>query len=128
MNDIAKVAAVGIIAAVCAIIVRKQVPELSILLTVCTGVVILTGSMGALSVIRNYMDELSMNGRILPEAVLPVMKVTGIAVISRFAADFCRDAKESALAAVVETSGAVIALAAVLPLMASVLELIGEML
>lgn len=128
MNDVAKVAAVGMIAAVCAVIVRKQTPELSGLLTICTGAVILIGSMGALSAIRNYMDELSVGGGLSPEVVLPVVKVTGIAVISRFAADFCRDAKESALAAVVETAGSAIALTTVFPLMASVLELIGEML
>ena len=128
MNDIVKIAAVGIIAAVCAMVVRKQAPELSALLTICAVAVILTGCMGAMSAIRSYMDELSGFGGLAPAVAAPVVKVTGIAIVSRFAADFCRDAKESALAAAVETAGSVIAVIAVLPLMDCVLELIGEML
>ena len=127
MNDIVKIAAVGIIAAVCAMVVRKQAPELSGLLTICAVSVILTGCMGALAAIRSHLDELSRIGGLTPTVVGPVIKVTGIAIVSRFAADFCRDAKESALAAAVETAGAVIALIAVLPLVGCMLDLIGAM-
>lgn len=127
MNDIVKIAAVGIIAAVCAMVIRKQAPELSVLLTICTVAVILIGCIGAMSAIRSYMDELSGIGGLTPTVVGPVIKVTGIAIISRFAADFCRDAKESAMASAVETAGSVIALIAVLPLMDCMLDLIGEM-
>ena len=127
MNDIVNIAAVGIIAAVCAMVIRKQAPELSVLLTICTVAVILIGCIGAMSAIRSYMDELSGIGGLTPTVVGPVIKVTGIAIISRFAADFCRDAKESAMASAVETAGSVIALIAVLPLMDCMLDLIGEM-
>lgn len=127
MNDIVKIAAVGIIAAVCAMVIRKQAPELSVLLTICTVAVILIGCIGAMSAIRSYMDELSGIGGLTATVVGPVIKVTGIAIISRFAADFCRDAKESAMASAVETAGSVIALIAVLPLMDCMLDLIGEM-
>lgn len=127
MNDIVKIAAVGIIVAVCAMVIRKQAPELSVLLTICTVAVILIGCIGAMSAIRSYMDELSGIGGLTPTVVGPVIKVTGIAIISRFAADFCRDAKESAMASAVETAGSVIALIAVLPLMDCMLDLIGEM-
>ena len=127
MNDIVQIAAVGIIAAVCAMVIRKQAPELSVLLTICTVAVILIGCIGAMSAIRSYMDELSGIGGLTPTVVGPVIKVTGIAIISRFEADFCRDAKESAMASAVETAGSVIALIAVLPLMDCMLDLIGEM-
>lgn len=128
MSDIAKIAAVGMIAAIFALVIRKQTPELAILLTICAGAVLLNFCFGSISVIKSYMDELSHYGGISSEVVAPVMKVTGIALVSRFAANFCKDAQEQALATVVETAGSAVALVVVFPLMDSVLKLIGELL
>lgn len=128
MSDVVKIAAAGIIAAVCAITVRRQVPELSILLAACAGFLILSGCTGAFSVIRSFMDELSGLGGLTSEVVTPVMKVTGIAMVTRISSDFCRDAEESALAATVEIAGGTVALVATLPLMSAVLKLIGDLL
>ena len=47
MSDVLKVAAAAIVAAVCAMVVRKQVPEVAILLAVCAGVLILLYCSGA---------------------------------------------------------------------------------
>lgn len=128
MSDVIKVAGAGMIAAVCAIVVRKQAPELAVLLAVCAGVLILAWCSGALQTIVGFMEKLVETGGLAPEVIAPVIKVTGIAVITRLSADFCRDAKEGALAAAVETAGSVIALTAVLPLMSAVLELLKELL
>lgn len=128
MNDIIKVAAAAIIAAVCAMVVRKQAPEIGLLLAVCAGVLILLYCSGALTAVVEFMDKLMESGGLSPAVLSPVIKVTGIAVVTRLAADFCRDAKEGALAAVVETAGSVLAMLAVLPLMSAVLELMTELL
>lgn len=128
MSDVMKVAATGIIAAICAIVVRKQVPELAILLAICAGVMILLYCSGALAAVTGFVDELVEVGGLTPGIITPVVKVTGIAIVTRLASDFCKDAKEGALAVTVETAGAIIALLAVLPLMSAVLELLGELL
>lgn len=128
MNDVVKVAATGIVAAVCAIAIRKQVPELSALLAVCAGAIILLYCVGTFSAVKEFMDELTDLGGVSPGITAPVIKVTGIAIVTRISADFCRDAKENALAATVELAGGIIALLAVLPLMSFVLELVGELL
>ena len=44
-----KVAAAAIAAAICAVVVRKQAPELALVLTVCAGAVILLYCSGALT-------------------------------------------------------------------------------
>lgn len=128
MSDVIKVAVTGIMAAVCAMVVRKQVPELAILLAICAGVMILLLCSGALSSVTNFMDELVELGGLTPEVIAPVIKVTGIAIITRLSADFCRDAKEGGIAAAVEAAGAMLALLTVIPLMSAVLTLLGELL
>lgn len=128
MSEVIKVAVTGMMAAVCAMVVRKQVPELSILLAVCAGAMILLLCSGALSSVREFMDELVETGGLTPEVITPVVKVTGIAIMTRLSADFCRDAKEGGVATAVEAAGSVLALLTVIPLMSAVLTLLGELL
>lgn len=116
------------IAAVCAMTIRKQTPELAVLLTICAGTLILLYCSGALATVTQFMDELVEVGGLSPGIVAPVVKATGIAIITRMSADFCRDAKEGALAAAVETAGCIFALLVVLPLMSAVLDLLNELL
>ena len=127
MSDIIKVAAAAIAAAVCAVVVRRQVPELSLSLTICAGVVILLYCSGALTAAIELMDKLVEAGGLSGQVVEPVIKTAGIAVITRLAADFCRDAKESGLASAVELAGTALALVTVLPLMSAVVDLLTEL-
>ena len=57
----------------------------------------------------------------------PLYKTVGIALVVRVGSSLCVDAGESALGKVVETAGAVCALAAALPLLRTVLELLMEL-
>lgn len=128
MSEVAKVAAAAIVAAVCAVVVRKQSPEIGLLLTACAGVLILLYCSGALGSAVKMMDRLIDIGGLSPAILKPVIKVTGMSVIVRLAADLCRDAGEGALSTAVETAGAVFALLTVLPLISAVLELLSGLL
>ena len=119
-----KIAAASIVAAVCAMVVRKQAPEIGLLLAACAGILILLYCSGALRAAVDLMDRLAETGGLSAAVLEPIMKVTGIAIVTRLAADLCRDAKEGALASAVETAGSALALLTVLPLMSAVLELL----
>lgn len=124
MSDIIKVAAAAVAAAVCAVVVRKQAPELGLVLAACAGAVILLYCSGALRAAVELMDKLAQAGGLSAQVVEPVMKTAGIAIVTRLAADFCRDAKEGGLASAVELAGTALALATVLPLMSAVIDVL----
>lgn len=123
-----KVAAAAIIAAVLAVVLRRQVPEAALLLAVCAGVLILIDCSQALRGIVGFMERLAELGGLSPAVLAPVVKVTGIALVTRLSAEFCKDAGEGALSAAVETAGSALALAAALPLISAVLDLLSELL
>ena len=52
------------------------------------------------------------------------MKTAGIAIVTRLASEFCRDAKEGGLASAVELAGTALALSVALPLMTAVLDML----
>ena len=128
MSDVLTVAAAGILSAVCAVVVRKQVPEIALLLAICGGVLILNRCSGVLKSAVDFVSALAKIGGLETNAAAIVIKVAGIATVTRIGADFCRDAKESGLATVVETAGGMFALLAVIPLMDAVLDLLSELL
>lgn len=127
MNDIIKVAAAAVAAALCAVVVRKQSPEIALALGAGACAVVLLSCSGALGAAVELMDKLAEAGGLSSQVVEPVMKTAGIAIITRLSADFCRDAKESGLASAVELAGTALALLMVLPLMSAVVDVLTEL-
>lgn len=123
-----KVAAVAIIAALCAVVIKKQVPELGLVLGLLAGALILSFSITALKSVKELMESLANAAGLSPAVLTPVIKTVGIAIITKLTAEVCRDAKEGGIAAFVETAGAAGALFVCLPLMEAVLSTIGELL
>ena len=119
-----KVAAAALAAAVCAVVVRKQAPELGMVLAVCAGAVILLYCSGALRAAVGLMDKLVEVGGLSAQVVEPVIKTAGIAIAARLASGFCKDAQEEGLGAAVELAGTALALVTVLPLMSAVIEML----
>lgn len=123
-----QLAAVAVIGAFCALGVRRQVPELALVLGVVTGVLILAGAVDALTRVREFLDRLTDLAGLSPAVLAPLLKTVGIAIVTRVASELCRDAGEGGIAAFAETAGAVAALCAALPLMQTVLDMLSGLL
>ena len=106
MPDMVKIAAIAVAAALCAVVVKKNVAELGMVLALCAGAIILSCSLGALEGVKELMDTLADTAGLSPAVLAPVVKTVGIAVLTRVSAELCRDAKEGGIAAFVETAGA----------------------
>lgn len=128
MEVVGKMAALAVAAALCALVVRQSAREVGLVLSLAAGAIILTQALGAVEAIQSLMEELGDRAGLSPAVLDPVLKTVGIAVLTRVAAEVCRDAKESGIAAFVETAGAVMALYVALPLMRAVLDTVGGLL
>lgn len=128
MSGVIQLAAVGVAAALCAVVVKKQTPELGLALVLLAGTILLGAALPWLEEIADFLQELADAAGLAPETLAPVLKVLGISVTSHTAAEVCRDAKEGALASFLETSAAALALLSVLPLLRAVLNMITGLL
>ena len=115
-------------AALCAVVVRRQSPEIALALGIGACALIVLSCSGALESAVELADKLAQTGGLSAQVVEPVLKTAGIAIVTRLAADFCKDAKEGGLAAAVELGGTALALAAALPLMTAVLDVLTQLL
>ena len=121
MEDILKIAAATVAAAVCAVVVKQRAQEVGLVLSLAAGALVLTMALGAVESVRALMDELGEAAGLSPA-------VLGIAILTHISAEVCRDAKESGIAAFVETAGAAVALCVALPLLRAVLDTVTGLL
>lgn len=128
MGTMVQVAAVGIAAAVLGGVLRKNTPELALLLVLCAGLWMLWAVAGGLGAAVELMGELAGLAGLSEELLEPVMKTVALSILTRVTAEICRGSGEPGLAAFVETAGAVLALTAALPLVRAVTVLMSEML
>lgn len=123
-----KIAAIAVTAALCAVVLKKNVAELAMVLALCAGAIILTCSIEALGGVRELMDTLADTAGLSPAVLAPVIKTVGIGILTKLSAELCRDVKEGGIAAFVETAGAAAALLVSLPLLKTVLSMVTGLL
>ncbi len=126
--DMMALGALGVAAALCAVVVRQKAPELAVVLVMAGCVLLLWETLPVLETIRDVLEELADLAALSPQVLRPMLQTVGLAVVTRLAGSLCRDAGESGLAAFVELAGAAAAVLVALPLLKMVLQLVGELL
>ena len=128
MAAMAKLAAVGVTAVVLSAVLRKNTPELALLLALAAGLWMLALAADGLGAAVELMKELARQAGLSEALLEPVMKTVGLSILTKLTVELCRSAGEGGVAAFVETAGMVLALAAALPLVRAVAQLMGELL
>lgn len=126
--DMLQLGALAITAALCAVMVKQKSQDIGMVLALVASVLLLLATMPAFEQIRALIDELGETAGISEAIVAPVVKTVGLAIVTKLAAEVCRDAKEGGIASFVELAGAAAAILVAIPLLKMVLQLIGGLL
>lgn len=119
-----QVIGIGIVATSIIIVLRIQRPEIALLASIATGVIIFMLMISKLSSIIELLGTYADKAEIKPVYFTTVLKITGIAYIAEFGADVCKDAGESAIASKIEFAGKVTIVALAVPVITALLDLI----
>ncbi len=122
MEAAVKLVAAAVAGALCAVTVRKQSPEISLVLGLTAGVLVLSWAAGLLEDGLAFLTELAALAGISTELLAPLVKTMGIALVTHLGSALCKDAGEGGIAAALEFAGGAAAICAALPLMRAVLE------
>lgn len=127
METAIQAAGLCVIGAVLALLVRRGSPETALLLALAAAAAVIALVVPLVGELWDFLRRLEDYTGVSTELFAPLYKTAAIALVVRAGGGLCRDAGESALAAVLETAGTVCALLAALPLMKAVLELLVEL-
>lgn len=127
MELIFKSAAVALLSTVTALLIKRTNPELSLMVGAVTASVILLATLGFASEINELIRLVKSIVGTSDTLIAPVLKCVAIALVTRYTAELCRDSAQGATAAAVETAGTMCAMSVAMPLIISMLRLIGGM-
>jgi len=118
-----QVVATGVLCAVLAITIKKQSPEIALLITIASSIIIflmilpmITQAIGVLTNIGNLLD-----GGL--QYVSLALRVIGVAYMAELGASVCADAGETAIASKVDLGGKVVIMVMAMPV---VMEIVGS--
>jgi len=128
MGELCRFAAAALAATALCLLLRRSNPELQVPLGAALCCFVLWGAVTMLSPARELLERLIRLSGLGSAYLLPVAKCVAIGILSKTAADLCRDGGQSAMAGAVELGSAAAALCAALPLITSLLGLLEKLL
>ena len=117
-----QVVATGVLCAVLAITIKKQSPEIALIITIASSVLIF---LMVLPMLTEVVGVLSQVGGLLEggmQYVSLAFRVIGVAYMAELGASVCADAGESAIAAKIDLGGRVTIMVLAMPV---VVEIVG---
>jgi stage III sporulation protein AD len=124
MELIFKAAAISVTAAILSLVIKKDEPSIALLVGAGAGCVVLLSVLGIVKSISSFLSELAEATGMSSVALSVVVKTVGIGIISRFAADVCKDSGLNSAASATELAASVAAIYIALPLMKTVFQMI----
>lgn len=128
METVLRVTALCLTGALLAVLLHRSGGEMALLLSLAVCGVAAMVLIEPLEELRDFWEDAAAWGELPVELFTPLIKAVGIALLSRTGSDLCRDAGEGAIASVLETAGAVAAIAVSLPLFRAAWELLRSLL
>ena len=120
-----KIGIIGIAAVFFAVLLKRDRPELSMLLSVACGTIIF--ALERLGTTIEFFKGLLSKLPVEPAFFVTMVKMLGIAYIAEFSSSICKDCGHSAIASQIElfAKGAIVVMS--IPVMSCLIELIGEL-
>ena len=127
MEILMKAAAAALTAAVLGLLIRQKNPELAMLLSLCTVSLILLATLPFLKSFSELLDTVNrLSGRQEVYAG-PLVKCFALGLLTKISTELCVEASNRAAAAAVELAGTLCAVSLVMPLLISMLKMIGDL-
>lgn len=125
--DILKIIGIGFTTLVITIILKEYKKEYAIYSTLIGGAIILFVSMDTLKVIVDFIKDLSIQGYNY-EFINLLLKITGIAILTEYAVNICKDSGENSIANKIDFGGKIIIISLSIPVISSSLETLTKLL
>ena len=123
-----KVISIAFITCIITVVMKQYKSEYAIAAAVCGGILIFVLTVPNISQTFAELKSFADRTGIGREMISPALKAVGIAYITAYTAELCRDAGENALAAKVEMAGKIIMLSIALPVAAAMFDAIERIL
>lgn len=125
--EIIQIVGLGFVVTLLILIIRQQKPELAVQLGITLAAIIFLMVLSKIQVVLNIFQDLADKANISQMYLNTILKIIGIAYITEFGSQVCRDAGEGAVAGKIEFAGKIMIMVMAIPIIALVLDTITRL-
>ncbi|BBB92909.1 MAG TPA: stage III sporulation protein AD [Methylomusa anaerophila] len=125
--EIIQIIGLGFVVTLLILIVKYQKPELAVQLSLTLATIIFLMVLSKLQVVLELFRDLAEKANISQIYLNTILKIIGIAYVTDFGAQVCRDAGEGAVAGKIEFAGKILVMIMAIPIIALVLQTITRL-
>ncbi len=122
--EILKIVTFALVALLIVMVLKKEKEEFALMVSLIAGIVIFIFLISKLTTVVNFLQNLSYKANIDIVYLDVVFKVLGIAYLSSFCSEICKDAGAGSIAAKVEFAGKILILTLSIPILMAVMQTI----
>lgn len=126
--DIYKIVLIGIIATVVIVLIKDLKSELSVVIALAAGVIMLIMILTALSDVVSAFYQIADKSGVSDGLFFSLLKIIGIGYITEFAANICEDAGSKSISGKILLGGKVAIMVVALPIVQALIDIIVSIL
>ena len=126
--EIVQIIGIAFVATFIVVLLRQYKPEYTIHISIIAGIIIFGLVVFKLSAIIELLQTLSNKLGVNAKFFAILIKITGIAYLSEFAVNICKDSGESAIAAKVELGSKILIVSMSIPILGALLDTMASIL
>lgn len=124
--EILQIAGLGIVASILAVFLKEQKSEMSMYISIATGLIIFIMIISKLEYVIQTLENLADKVNINYLYTTVILKIVGISYIAEFASQIAKDANQDTIANKIELAGKVIIMAVSIPIFVGVIDMIVD--
>ncbi len=125
--EIVQIVGMGFIVMLLILVIKQQRPEIAVQLSLALAVMIFLIVLNKIGIILDLFRDLAEKANISQIYLNTILKIIGIAYITEFGSQVCRDAGEGAIAGKIELAGKILIIVLAIPILALVLDTIAKL-
>ena len=119
----AQISIVGVVIAIVVMVVKDIKPGIAVLVSVAGGVCLLIIVLPYMQNVYSLIRELSEKSGMSSDMISSLVKISGIAIVTEFAAGVCADSGEGCLGEKIQFAGKLAILSACVPVISTVFKI-----
>ena len=123
-----KILGIGFIGIICYKLIKNVKPDLSVLIIIATGAIILISLSDYVVEIFNFFTDLSDKSRIGNTIFASLIKIIGIGYITEYSTELCNDCGCSSIGKKIELAGKLMIFIMALPIIREIIKILGVLL
>ncbi len=120
--EIIQIVGLGFVVTLLILIIKQERPEIAVQLSLTLATIIFLIVLTKINIVLNLFRDMAEKANISQMYLNTILKIIGIAYITEFGAQVCRDAGEGAVAGKIEFAGKVLVMVMAIPIIALVMD------